>query len=114
MQQAAWPELQVRSAAEPQRCPPQPEDWLGQSAAAQLHQAQMVMAWMSLPLQETVRRETVRQESRWLASPVRPVAVAGSYLEQLQMAAPWRSLAPSETEQAVSRCPVSRCPVSRV
>jgi hypothetical protein len=85
MQQAALPELQVRSVAEPQRCPPQPEDWLGQSAAAQLYQ---VMAWMSLPLQEIVRR----QELRWLASlansaasqrerppAVLPVAVAYSY-----------------------------------
>ncbi|HEY1899671.1 MAG TPA: hypothetical protein VGG49_07765 [Steroidobacteraceae bacterium] len=34
MQQAAWPELQVRSVAEPQKYPPQPEEWLGQSAAA--------------------------------------------------------------------------------
>jgi hypothetical protein len=91
----------VRSVAEPQRYPPQPEEWLGQSAAAQPYQewAQMVTAWVSLALQETVRR----QESRWLASlahsaavqrkrpqavlPVRPVAVACSYPEQLQMAA---------------------------
>jgi hypothetical protein len=124
MQQAALPELQVRSVAEPQRCPPQPEDWLGQSAAAQLYQAPMVMAWMRLPLRETVRRQTVRQELRRLASParsaaarrkrppavlpVRPVAVAYSYPQQLQMDVRWRSLAPPETAQAVSRCPVSR------
>ncbi len=110
----------MRSVAGPQRYPPQPEDWLGQSAAAQLCQAPMVMAWMSLPLQEIVRR----QESRWLVSPahsaaaqrkhpptvvpVRPVVVAYSYPKQLQMAAQWRSLAPPETAQAVSRCPVSQ------
>jgi hypothetical protein len=121
MQQAALPELQVRSVAEPQRCPPQPEDWLGQSAAAQLYQASMVMAWMRLPLRETVRRQTVRQESRRLASlahsaasqrerppAVLPVAVAYSYPERLQMAARRRSQAPPETAQAVSRCPVSQ------
>ena len=106
MQRAALPELQVRSVAEPQSCPPQPEDWLGQSAAAQLYQAPMVMAWMRLPFRETVRRQRVAlagvagalcaaQRKRPPAVvPVRPVAVAYSYPERLQMAARWRSLAP--------------------
>lgn len=69
MQQAAWSELRVRSAAEPQRYPPQPEEWLGQSAAQSYQErALMVMAQVSLALQKTVRQETVRQESRWRES----------------------------------------------
>jgi hypothetical protein len=65
MQQVARPELRVRSVAEPQSYPPQPREWLEQSAAAHSYQewAQMAMAWVSLRLQGTVR-----QESHWLVS----------------------------------------------
>jgi hypothetical protein len=90
MQQAALPELWVRSVAERQRYLPQPEEWLEQSAAG----AQSRRWWAQ---KVTAQRETVQQESRWLASPahsaaaqrqhppavvpVRPVAEAYSYPE---------------------------------